>query len=105
MADNGQGSGDEVARPPQNDAAARLVAMAAVGGGDDVGADRVARLEEKRKLLHNQRRDVLREIRNERKRRKRIMEKARTLSDAELLNVLSVRAAAAKAKPKAKACA
>ena len=50
------------------------------------------------------RREVQNSIKNEKKKRKRILEKAKSLSDGDLMQVLATRAQnKAQAKPKAKA--
>ena len=69
----------------------------------DVAGDRVSILEEKKRELNQRKRDVQKAIRAERKRRKRVMEKAQGLSDKELLSVIATRAAKAKAKAPASA--
>ena len=58
-------------------------------------------LERRRKELRQERNNLGREIRNAEKKRARLVEKARHLSDGDLLSVLATRAAA-KAKAKAK---
>ena len=72
----------------------------------DRHADHVANLDGRRKSLKREQQQISTEIRNEHKRRQRLLEKSRGLSDEELLSVISTRAAAkskAKAKAKAKA--
>ena len=84
-------------------------ALALMGGMGDPAAGRVAQLEAHRRGLQDQRRalmmeraDVQKKIKNEKKKRHRIMEKAKGLSDADLMNVIAARAAQAKAAPTAK---
>ena len=59
-------------------------------------------LEERRKDLQKQRKSIARSIKNEEKKRTRVVERARRLSDNDLLNLMASRAAA-KAKVQAKA--
>ena len=82
------------------DALTDAVAVAAVVWGDK--QDRVAELEQRRRELQKQRKELNKTIKNEQRKHKRIMDKAKTLSDAELLAVVASRQAKAKAKPKAK---
>ena len=84
-------------------------ALALMGGMGDPAAGRVAQLEDHRRDLQGQRRALMKErtdvqkmIKNEKKKRQRIMEKAKGLSDADLMSVIAARAAQAKAAPKAK---
>ena len=85
------------------------------GGEDDDGAapdgvpalapaaDRIAELKAQRKALAQEKKDVQRQLKLEQRRHRRIMSKAKTLTDQELAQVLAERAAAhAKAKAKAK---
>ena len=79
------------------------------GVGDEAGG-RIAALEEQRRRLAAERKEVLRTLRNEQRKRKRLIEKAKTLTNSDLMEVLGARAAAkakavAKAKAKAKAAA
>ena len=88
--------------------AAGLWAAAASLG--DQSASQVAQLEQRKKELMAERNAVKRELKNEQRKRVRMMERARGLSDADLANILATRAAAkskaaAKAKAKAKASA
>ena len=84
--------------PPAN--AAALLAM--VQGLPDAAGSEVARLAQQQKDLQTQRRLVQKDLKNAKAKQKRVIEKARTLSDAQLLMVVASRAAA-KAKAKAKA--
>ena len=68
----------------------------------DARASRVAALDERRKSLKREQADISREIKNEQKKRQRLLEKARGLNDVDLVSVIAARAAA-KAKAKAKA--
>ena len=88
--------------------AAGLWAAAASLG--DQSASQVAQLEQRKKELMAERNAVKRELKNEQRKRVRMMERARGLSDLDLTNILATRAAAkskaaAKAKAKAKASA
>ena len=87
-----------VAPPPLVTAA--LAAAASVG---DAAADRVATLAQQRRDLVTERKRVSAELDLEKRKKKRIMEKAKLLSDGDLVAILGARAAAAKAKAKAKA--
>ena len=87
-----------VAPPPRVTAA--LAAAASVG---DAAADRVATLAQQRRDLAAERKRVSAELDLEKRKKKRIMEKAKLLSDGDLIAILGARAAAAKAKAKAKA--
>ena len=71
--------------------------------GDAAGEDLADALVRRRALKHE--RDTLnQQIRNQERKRLRILEKARSLSDADLASILAARAAAkAKAREKAKA--
>ena len=75
-------------------------AAAAAIGGDAVGG--LSDLQARRKQLLREREQVAREIRNAERKRARLLERARGLSNEDLLAVMGVRAVA-KAKPKAKA--
>jgi seryl-tRNA synthetase len=86
-------------------------AFALLSGMGDPVAGKVAELEaqrrtiqEERRALLKRRREVQNSIKNEKKKRKRILEKAKSLSDGDLMQVLATRAQnKAQAKPKAKA--
>ena len=96
------GGGAAVADPAA--AAAAAAAMAILGNANDAAANRVADLEQQQRAINQQRKQVAKDLKNEKKKRQRVMDKAKTLSDAELLQVLGARANAnAKAKAKAKA--
>ena len=85
----------------------------AAGGGDAWGAalvvgaaaaDEFAQMVQQRRDLENQRRIVSREIYNRQRRESRLVERARGLSDAQLMQIVAQRAVGkAKAKAKAKA--
>ena len=103
-----QGAAAALSEPVAVDAQA-AVAIALIGGLFDPTAGRVAALQQQereiaahRRQLKVQKDDVARKIKNEKRKRKRMMDKAKGLSDAELVAVLGARTAA-KAKPKAKA--
>lgn len=92
--------------PPPLPAAAAVAAM--IGNLCDPGAQRVADLEAQRRALVYERKQVQKELKNEQRKRRRILEKAKTLSDSELCQVMAARAKAkavaqAKAVAKAKA--
>ena len=69
---------------------------------ENANANRSAELGLRRKALKREQEEITREIRNEQKKRVRLMERARGLNDADLLAVICARAAA-KTKAKAKA--
>ena len=69
----------------------------------DASSSTLKDLAEQRAQLRRQRDDVNRQIRNAEKKRARLIERARNLSNTDLLSILGSRAAAkAKAKPAAK---
>ena len=74
---------------------------AAAAGIGDVAGHAVAALEERRKELRRERDAVAKELRNAERKRQRLLERARGLTDNDLLSILATRAAA-KAVPKAK---
>lgn len=77
---------------------------AAQPAATDVRAARIAELKQQRASLLSQRKAVIKELKNERRKRQRLMSRARLLSDEDLAAVLAARAAArAAAAPKAKA--
>ena len=76
-------------------------AQALLQGAGDSSADVVANLNARKADLRREQQVIAREIHNKQRKRARLLEKARGLSDAELLTVVSTRAAA-KAKAKAK---
>ena len=66
--------------------------------------NRAAAMAADRKRLKREQQELTRQIRNEQRKRQRLIEKARALSETDLATILGARAAArAKAKPKAKA--
>jgi hypothetical protein len=71
----------------------------------DSAADRIAELKAERAELLAEKKRVQKDLKNEERKRRRLVEKARNLSMHDLATVLGVRvaAAASKAKPKAKA--
>jgi hypothetical protein len=81
--------------------AGHAAVLAAVGGVGDAAANRIQQLAQQKRDLANQRKRVASELKNEQKKKQRIMNKAKTLDTADLVQILAVRAAA-KAKPKAK---
>ena len=89
--------------------AAGGVWAAATALGDAAGDERAAMLRRQRELREERRRLQM-DLNNANRRRTRLLERARGLTDADLLDILSTRAAAkakakAKPKPKAKAAA
>ena len=70
----------------------------------DSRANRVAELEQRRASLKRDQSNISREIKKENKKRQRLLEKSRGLSELDLLTIISTRAAT-KAKSKAKASA
>ena len=77
---------------------------AAVAGIGDVSRGELTRLEALRTQLTRQKRQIAIEIKNEERKRTRRIERARGLSDDDLLGIITARAAAkAKAKGNAKA--
>lgn len=70
----------------------------------DSRATRVAELEQRRASLKRDQSNISREIKKENKKRQRLLEKSRGLSELDLLSIISTRAAT-KAKSKAKASA
>ena len=78
-------------------------ALELIHGLGDRSADRMAELTERKRPLKQERAEVAKQIKAEARKRKKIMEKAKTLSDAELMAVLAARGAAAKAKAQANA--
>ena len=83
-------------------------ASSAIAGIDTLGAtggplaERIGNLEERQRELHQQRRFVMKQLKNATRKKKRIMAKARFLSDADLIQVVGARAAHAKAKAQAR---
>ena len=72
----------------------------------DANADQVAALDARRRELFNERRVVAREIRNATRKRQRLLEKAKGLSNAALMEIVAARAArTAQSKAKAKVAA
>ena len=69
----------------------------------DEQAQRVAALDARRRALQDERAALQKEIRNEERKRRRRLEKARGLSNEDLLEIAAARAAQAKAKAAAKA--
>ena len=70
----------------------------------DPAADTLADLEERRKRMQAERNALKKEINNERRKKQRLLAKAKGLTTDDLLGVIGARAAAA-AKAKAKAAA
>ena len=78
--------------------------VAGLGANDDASANRLTALHQQQANLAAQRRATQKLIKNETAKKKRILEKARRLTNEELLEVMVSRGAA-KAKAKAKAAA
>ena len=83
---------------------------AAAAGVVDSAQASLQQLEQRKKVLRAERDQVNKDIRNADKKRARLLEKARGLSDDDLMNIIACRVAAkskaaAKAKAKAKAAA
>jgi len=78
-------------------------ALALIQNMGDPYQDAVTQLEQERRDLKRRNQQVAKNLANERKRHKRLEEKARGLSDAALMRLIASRAAKAKAKAKGKA--
>ena len=102
----GGAAANQAAGPPGVPAAAANAAAAALamaqGLPDSLGC-RVAALEQHHRDLLRERQGVAKDLKNQKKRNQRATEKARNLSDAQLLEIIAARSAAARAKAKAKA--
>ena len=79
-------------------AAARVI----LEGIEDASADAVNSLEQRRAELQRERMQIKKDLRNENRKRKRLLAKAKGLSVDDLLKVVTMKATA-KAKAKAKA--
>ena len=88
--------------PPVNLMAA---AHALIENAGDPSAASLSDLERRRRELVSERKAVSREIKNEARKRRRLLLKTEVLSDDALFNVVAMRAARAKGKATAKACA
>ena len=100
------GSADEAPELDHAAALRQLAGLAVVPGGAVNLHDRIAQLRAQQATIHEERKRVQRELRNEERKRRRLVEKARSLSTEDLVTILGARAAAkAKAKAKAKAAA
>ena len=101
-----EGSADEAPELDHAAALRQLAGLAVVPGGAVNLHDRIAQLRAQQATIHEERKRVQRELRNEERKRRRLVEKARSLSTEDLVTILGARAAAkAKAKAKAKAAA
>ena len=111
-------AGSSEGADPADAAAARTGSSSAPNGGvweaaaliGDQGLEQLTDLENRRKRLYAEREALQKDIRNAERKRLRLIEKARGLSDTDLLDIMATRAAAkakahAKAKAKAKAAA
>jgi hypothetical protein len=86
---------------PLTPVAAVWAAAAAIG---DATGDAVVALQERRRVMKRERDQLTRDIRNADRRRARVVERARGLTDDDLFNIMATRAAAkAKGSSKAKA--
>ena len=77
-------------------------AIALLRGARDVRAEALGTLTERQKELAKQKRSVTQELKNEKKRQKRVLSKAGALSDEQLMSIIIARSSKAKAKAKAK---
>ena len=75
-------------------------ALALLETSPDVSANRLSAMERRRAELFAERRQIVRSIKNENRRRRRVMVKARGLATDDLMNLITSRA---QAKAKAKA--
>ena len=80
----------------------KAAARAILESAGDPQASTLEALEERRKQLQNEKKEIKRELHNENRRRKRMLSKAKSLPSEDLLSIVAIRAAA-KAKSKAKA--
>ena len=107
MAEGGAVVGAAGAAPEAGPGAAAVdpvaAALALAREANGPSADEVAALEAQRKVLARQRAAVATELNTPKKRQQRNMERARNLSDEQLLGIITARAAMDKAKEKAKA--
>lgn len=85
---------------PADQLEAGLALLAAAG---DPFAEQIKELEERQRGLRKQRQDIMRRLKNESRKKRRIMAKARWLSDADIIQVVRSRAMCANARAKAKA--
>ncbi len=102
----GAGDGEAAGEAPaaESPGASAAGGAAATTAASAVGASallsEIQRLKEEQKSLRDGRRRVAKELRNAEKRRQRLRKKARLLSDADLVQVIGMRQAAAEAQPK-----
>ncbi len=92
--------------PGAGAAAAHAAVLAAIGGLGDGAADRMAQLRQDQRALVAQRKRLAADLKKEQLKKARLVEKAKQLSDADLISILASRAQAkakAKAQPKGKA--
>ena len=85
---------------PADQLEAGLALLAAAG---DPFAEQIKELEERQRGLRKQRQDIMRRLKNESRKKRRIMAKARWLSDADIIQVVRSRAVCANARAKAEA--
>lgn len=82
----------------------QLVGPDADNAGNDAGStDEVQELRLRKVLLNQQRKALSKQLRNEQRKRQRLKERAKKLSNADLVRVLAERESLAKAKAKPKA--
>ena len=101
VGDVGQNGVDDAPGLAEGDPAAAARALLENFGG--ASADHLMTLEERRRRLHAERAAVVKDIRNEGKKRQRLLARASGLSTTDLLGVVTMRAAQTMAKAKAKA--
>jgi hypothetical protein len=81
------------AAPPAGGVTAEAADLAAAAGQDSL-LDAIAALKSEQKALRTQRRQVAKDLKNAERRRSRLKKRARLLSDQDLAQVISMRAAA-----------
>ena len=79
------------------------VSLVGAEGGDLGGSDDIQRLRVQKILLNQQRKLLSKQLRNEQRKRQRLRERAKKLSNADLVRVLTDREAMARAKAKPQA--
>ena len=100
MAENGGvgGGAAAAAGPPAPDPRAAALALIA-NSGDRVG-DRLNQLKQQKAELARKKKQVAKDLKNEEKRKKRLMDKAQSLSEADLVDILAAKANKGKGKGK-----
>ena len=84
-------------------AGAAAAALNLISQMGDPSADNVARLRAQKRALADQKKQTQKELKNEERKRQRLMTKAKGLSATDLVTILATKQAVAKAKAKAKA--